>query len=61
MVVVSFYPKVIPTYALRALSLTVHLFFIPVMCCLNDIDVLYETPSILDVVYVHEVLECCLW
>ena len=42
-------PNVVLASDLRAFSLGVHLFLMSVMCCLNDIDVLYVTPRILGV------------
>ena len=53
MVVVSLLcPNVVLASDLRALSLDVHLFLMFVICCLNESDVLYVTPSILGV---------CVW
>lgn len=50
MVVVSLLcPNVVWASDLRAFSLGVNFFFMSVMCCLNDIDVLYVTPRILGV------------
>ena len=53
-------PNVVWASDLRAFSLGVSLFFMLVMCCLNDIDVLYVTPRIL-CVCVCVLGGCCLW
>ncbi len=55
-------PNVVWASDLRAFSLGVSLFFMFVICCLNDIDVLYVTPRILGVcVCVRGVLFIVSW